>query len=159
MRSSGEALLSIINDILDFSKIEAGKLETEALDFDLYQAVEDVVQLLAPRAHAKQLELACRIDDALPAALRGDPFRLRQVLTNLVGNAIKFTDSGEVLVDVQPPGRRRRCASRCSDTGIGIARHAGRTPVQPLRAGRRLDHPALRRHRPGPGDLRAAWSS
>ncbi|MGH2944157.1 MAG: PAS domain-containing protein, partial [Solirubrobacteraceae bacterium] len=101
VRSSGETLLSIINDILDFSKIEAGKLETESLDFDLYQAVEDVVQLLAPRAHAKQLEIACRIDERLPGAVRGDPYRLRQVLTNLIGNAIKFTDHGEVLVDVR----------------------------------------------------------
>ena len=119
VRSSGEALLSIINDILDFSKIEAGKLETETLDFDLYQAVEDVVQLLAPHAHAKQLELACRIDERLPSALRGDPFRLRQVLTNLVGNAVKFTDKGEVLVDVQQQDANtlRICVH---DTGIGI---------------------------------------
>jgi signal transduction histidine kinase len=100
VRNSGESLLSIINDILDFSKIEAGKLETETLEFDLYQVVEDVVQLLAPRAHAKQLELACRIDETLPAAVRGDPYRLRQVITNLVGNALKFTDSGEVVVEV-----------------------------------------------------------
>ena len=120
VRSSGEALLSIINDILDFSKIEAGKLETETLDYDLYQAVEDVVQLLAPRAHAKQLELACRIDERVPTALRGDPYRLRQVLTNLVGNAVKFTDSGEVLVDVQQQDSHtmRICVH---DTGIGIA--------------------------------------
>ena len=119
VRSSGEALLSILNDILDFSKIEAGKLETESLDFDLYQAVEDVVQLLAPRAHAKQLEIACRIDERLPTAVRGDPFRLRQVLTNLIGNSIKFTDQGEVLVDVQlqDDGRLRFAVH---DTGIGM---------------------------------------
>jgi len=119
VRSSGESLLSIINDILDFSKIEAGKLETESLDYDLYQAVEDVVQLLAPRAHAKQLELACRIDERLPGALRGDPFRLRQVLTNLIGNAVKFTDTGEVLVDVQQQDEHtmRFCVH---DTGVGI---------------------------------------
>ena len=124
VRSSGEALLSIINDILDFSKIEAGKLETETLDYDLYQAVEDVVQLLAPRAHAKQLELACRIDERVPTALRGDPYRLRQVLTNLVGNAVKFTDSGEVLVDVQQfdANTMRICVH---DTGIGIPAEVG----------------------------------
>ena len=119
VRSSGETLLSIINDILDFSKIEAGRLETESLDFDLYQAVEDVVQLLAPRAHVKQLEIACRIDERLPGAVRGDPYRLRQVLTNLIGNAIKFTDHGEVLVDV-----RRKDDSflyfSVRDSGIGI---------------------------------------
>jgi PAS domain S-box-containing protein len=119
VRSSGETLLSILNDILDFSKIEAGKLETEQLDFDLYQAVEDVVQLLAPRAHAKNLEIACRIDERLPAAVRGDPFRLRQVLTNLIGNSVKFTDQGEVLVDVQlKDANTLRFAVH--DTGIGI---------------------------------------
>ena len=119
IRTSGEALLSIINDILDFSKIEAGKLETETLDFDLYQAIEDVVQLLAPRAHAKQLEIACRIDERLPSALRGDPYRLRQVLTNLIGNSVKFTDSGEVLVDVQQQDERTLRVA-VHDTGIGI---------------------------------------
>ncbi|MBL8287390.1 MAG: response regulator [Rubrivivax sp.] len=119
VRSSGESLLSIINDILDFSKIEAGKLETETLDFDLYQSVEDVVQLLAPRAHAKHLEIGCRIDERLPHALRGDPYRLRQVLANLIGNAVKFTDSGEVLVDVSPQDEwTLRFAVH--DTGIGI---------------------------------------
>jgi len=120
VRNSGEALLQIINDILDFSKIEAGKLETEQLDFDLYQTVEDVVQLLATRAHTKQLELACRIDERLPKALRGDPFRVRQVLTNLVGNALKFTDHGEVLVDVLLQDEHTLRFS-VHDTGIGIA--------------------------------------
>ena len=120
VRSSGESLMSIINDILDFSKIEAGKLETETLDFDLYQSVEDVVQLLAPRAHAKHLEIACRIDERLPHAVRGDPYRLRQVLANLIGNAIKFTEDGEVLIDVQPQDDwTLRFAVH--DTGIGIA--------------------------------------
>ena len=119
VRSSGEALLSILNDILDFSKIEAGKLEVEVLDFDLYQAVEDVVQLLAPRAHGKKLELACRIDERLPTAVRGDPFRLRQVLTNLIGNAVKFTESGEVLVDVQRQDAKTLRLS-VQDTGIGM---------------------------------------
>ena len=120
VRSSGETLLSIINDILDFSKIEAGKIETETLDFNLYQAVEDVVQLIAPRAHAKQIELVCRLDEGLPAAVRGDPYRLRQVITNLIGNAVKFTDHGEVLVDVR---RQDDTTLRVSvqDTGIGIA--------------------------------------
>jgi PAS domain S-box-containing protein len=120
VRSSGETLMSIINDILDFSKIEAGKLETESLDFDLFQAVEDVVQLMAPRAHAKQLEIACRLDERLPTAVRGDPYRLRQVLGNLVGNAVKFTERGEVVVDVQKQDEwTLRFAVH--DTGIGIA--------------------------------------
>ncbi len=123
VRSSGETLLSIINDILDFSKIEAGKLEIETLDFDLYQAVEDVVQLMAPRAHAKQLELACRIDDHLPTAARGDPYRLRQVLSNLLANAVKFTESGEVVVSVGLNDVGRLHIS-VRDTGIGISNEA-----------------------------------
>ncbi len=120
VRSSGETLLSIINDILDFSKIEAGKLEIETLDFDLYQAVEDVVQLMAPRAHAKKLELACRIDDRLPATARGDPYRLRQVLSNLLANAVKFTESGEVVVSVGMNDTGQLHIS-VRDTGIGIS--------------------------------------
>ena len=131
VRNSGEALLSIINDILDFSKIEAGKLETESLDFDLYQAVEDVVQLLAPRAHAKQLELACRIDEVLPAAVRGDPYRLRQILTNLIGNALKFTESGEVVVKLDKVDDRcMRFSVR--DSGIGITAEARERLFRPF---------------------------
>ena len=123
VRSSGESLLSIINDILDFSKIEAGKLETETLEFDLYQVVEDVVQLLAPRAHAKHVELACRIDENLPNAVRGDPYRLRQVLTNLVGNALKFTEQGEVVVHISgeiAPDDTPWLRASVRDSGIGI---------------------------------------
>ncbi len=131
VRSSGETLLSIINDILDFSKIEAGKLEIETLDFDLYQAVEDVVQLMAPRAHAKKLELACRIDDRLPAATRGDPYRLRQVLTNLLANAVKFTESGEVVVTVGMNDDGRLHIS-VRDTGIGIADDAKKRLFSPF---------------------------
>ncbi len=123
VRSSGETLLSILNDILDFSKIEAGKLETETLDFDLHQAVEDVVQLMGPRAHAKGLEMICRIDENLPHAVRGDPYRLRQVLSNLVGNALKFTEHGEVVVDVHVDGEETLRFS-VKDTGIGIAEEA-----------------------------------
>ena len=97
---SGEALLEIINDILDFSKIEAGRLELESVDFNLRTVVEDVFELVAPRAHQKRLELASRIAPAVPGVVRGDPMRLRQVLTNLVGNAIKFTEAGEIVVSV-----------------------------------------------------------
>jgi PAS domain S-box-containing protein len=97
---SGESLLSIINDILDFSKVEAGKLELEACDFDLRTLVEDVFELLAARAVEKRVELAYRIGPDVPDVVHGDPIRLRQVLTNLVGNAIKFTERGEVLVQV-----------------------------------------------------------
>ncbi|MES2355272.1 MAG: response regulator [Pseudomonadota bacterium] len=101
VHSSGEALLSIINDILDFSKIEAGKLELEKISFDFHRVVEDVAELVAERAHKKDIELICRIDEVIPNNLCGDPGRLRQILTNLVGNAIKFTERGEVIIDVR----------------------------------------------------------
>src|SRR5262245_31550705 len=98
---SGEALLTIINDILDFSKIEAGKFELELLDFPLQATVEEMLDLLAPKAFAKGLELACVIEPDVPTAVRGDPGRVRQVLLNLVGSAVKFTQQGEVVVEVQ----------------------------------------------------------
>jgi CheY-like chemotaxis protein len=123
-KSSAEALLHIINDILDFSKIEAGKLELEAIDFDLHVTVEEAVGLLAEKASAKGLELICHIDVPPPCWLRGDPGRLRQVLLNLAGNAIKFTERGEVMVCVRleeegPFGTVVRGEVR--DTGPGIA--------------------------------------
>lgn len=123
VRSSGEALLAIINDILDFSKIEAGKLELETIDFDLRMLIEDVAQLLATRAHAKGLELAILIPEGVPTALRGDPSRLRQVVTNLMGNAIKFTERGEVIVRIdalQQNEQMVRLNFSVSDTGIGL---------------------------------------
>ena len=98
VRRSGEVLLNLINDILDFSKIEAGRLDLEEIDFDLRTVVEDVVELLAEPAERKGLVLSGRIDHALPSLLRGDPSRLRQVLTNLVSNAVKFTERGEILI-------------------------------------------------------------
>jgi PAS domain S-box-containing protein len=100
IRLSGENLMVIINDILDFSKIEAGALRLDTIDFDLRSAVEDVVDLLASRAHDKGLELACLIEPNVPTALRGDPGRLRQILINLVGNGVKFSEEGEVVVKV-----------------------------------------------------------
>lgn len=98
IQSSGEALLAIINDILDFSKIEAGKLKLEAIPFDLRLLIEDTAQLLAARAQVKGLELAVAVSSEAFVNLRGDPNRLRQVLTNLIANAIKFTKKGEVVV-------------------------------------------------------------
>ncbi len=95
---SAEALLTILNDILDVSKVEAGRLVLDQADFSLRDTVEDAVKLLAPNAHGKQLELVCRIGAGVPDALVGDPGRLRQVLLNLVGNAIKFTAAGVVAV-------------------------------------------------------------
>ena len=124
VRYSGENLLQIINDILDFSKTEAGKLRLEMIDFDLRAAVEDAVGLLAEQVQAKNLELAAFIHPDVPTALRGDPGRLRQVLMNLIGNAIKFTDHGEVIVEVVPAHESADGVTvrfSISDTGIGIS--------------------------------------
>ena len=118
--ASGEALLGVINDILDFSKIEAGKLELDEHDFDLREAVEDTCDMLAPQAHGKGLELTAFVDDAVPGTVRGDRGRLRQVLTNLVSNAIKFTHDGEVAVRVTRAGPHVRF--EVIDSGIGIDR-------------------------------------
>jgi len=121
---SGESLLEIINDILDFSKIEAGKLELEVVDFNLRTVVEDVFELLAPRAHQKRLELASLIAPSVPTIVQGDPMRMRQVLTNLVGNAIKFTEAGEVVVSVTAgsvaPDGKCPVTVEVKDTGIGM---------------------------------------
>jgi signal transduction histidine kinase/ActR/RegA family two-component response regulator len=101
VRASGESLLSLINDILDFSKIEAGKLELETLDFDLQGLLDDFATTMAVRTHNKGIELICAADPGVPSLLTGDPGRLRQILTNLTGNAIKFTHQGEVAVRVE----------------------------------------------------------
>jgi signal transduction histidine kinase/EAL domain-containing protein (putative c-di-GMP-specific phosphodiesterase class I)/CheY-like chemotaxis protein len=117
---SGASLLAIINDILDFSKIEAGKLELEAAPTDPAEVIEDVLALFWERARAKGLDLAAHIDPATPALIEADPTRLRQVIGNLVNNAIKFTETGAVMVQAAPKGERLRIAVR--DTGIGIPR-------------------------------------
>jgi|GEM_PF-290333 len=124
VRSSADGLLNVINDILDFSKIEAGKLEMESIDFDLRLALEDMTTLLAFRAFEKGVELTTLIDPEVPAVLCGDPGRLRQVLTNLAGNAIKFTEEGSVDIQVEVErDRGHDITLRLSvrDTGIGIA--------------------------------------
>jgi PAS domain S-box-containing protein len=124
VRSSADALLGIINDILDFSKIEARKLDIDRIDFDLRYALDDTIRTLAPRAHAKGLELACETAPEVPQMLGGDPSRLRQILVNLIGNAVKFTASGEVVVRVasEPINSEQVAVTiSVSDTGIGIA--------------------------------------
>jgi len=127
VRSSGEVLLSLVNDILDFSKIEAGKLAIESFPFDLGQVVEEVAELLAPRAEEKDIELVLQYTAGLPRKFLGDASRIRQVVTNLVGNALKFTATGYVLVAVECERRdAQRAYMRISvtDTGIGISAEA-----------------------------------
>jgi PAS domain S-box-containing protein len=130
VKSSAESLLAIINDILDFSKIEAKRLDLERTEFDAREVIGDAVRLLALRASEKGLELACHIVPAVPAALLGDPGRLRQVLLNIMGNAVKFTDRGEVVLRVTVEHTAPRQATlhfAVSDTGIGIpAEHQAR---------------------------------
>jgi two-component system sensor histidine kinase/response regulator len=121
---SAEALLHIVNDILDFSKVEAGKLELERVEFGLREAVEEAVEIFAGRAHAKGLELVCDIALDLPGRFWGDPMRLRQVLINFVGNAIKFTDVGEVIVRARAAGTDGLLRFEVIDTGIGIPAEA-----------------------------------
>jgi two-component system sensor histidine kinase/response regulator len=127
VQRSGKNLLDIINDLLDFSKIEAGKLELEHVDMDLRSTLEDVVDLLAERAQIKGLELACSIPADLATHVRGDPLRLGQILTNLVGNAIKFTRQGEVVIrvaSIEEDGRNVTVRFEVSDTGAGISEEA-----------------------------------
>jgi len=122
---SAESLLALLNDILDLSKIEAHKLDLEMIDFNLHSTVEGVAHILAQRAQVKNLELACYIQQDVPAYLRGDPGRLRQVLVNLVGNAIKFTQQGEVLMRTELIHQDKTHALirfEVQDTGIGIAK-------------------------------------
>ena len=124
VKVSADALLTIINDILDFSKVEAGKLELETIDFDLRTTLENAMDPLAAKAHEKGLELICRIKPDVPTLLKGDPVRLRQIVVNLAGNAIKFTETGEVVIGVALEVETDQSVTlhfSVSDTGIGIA--------------------------------------
>ena len=127
VQRSGKNLLDIINDLLDFSKIEAGKLELENVDMDLRRTLEDIVELLAERAHVKGLDLACSIPPDLVTHVRGDPLRLGQILTNLVGNAIKFTEHGSVVIrvaGVEETAKNVTMRFEVSDTGVGVSLEA-----------------------------------
>ena len=125
VKLSAEALLTVINDILDFSKIEAGKLQIDSVGFSLRDCVESTLRMVALRAHVKGLELTCRFAPGLPDSFIGDPGRIRQILMNLVGNSIKFTEKGEVFVDVEPDPEHSDIDTSglkisVKDTGIGI---------------------------------------
>ncbi|MFB3108865.1 MAG: response regulator, partial [Candidatus Binatia bacterium] len=130
VRNSAESLLTVLNDILDFSKVEAGKLDLEVINFNLRATIEEVVGLLAEKAEAKGFEMACLVHSDVPYGLRGDPGRIRQILNNLIGNALKFTHEGEVVVRVQKVGEEKGevvLRIEVMDTGIGIPKeHQGR---------------------------------
>ena len=123
VQDSAESLLALINDILDFSKIEAGKIDLETVEFSLCDLLTDALRILGPRAHQKGLELACHVPPGVPDELLGDPTRLRQIVTNLVANAVKFTPRGEVVVRAEQQARTEEAVElhvTVSDTGIGI---------------------------------------
>ena len=159
VRLSANSLLRLLNDILDFSKIEAGKLELEVTDFQLRDCVAQSAQTLSTRAAEKGLELACRIDPDLPDQLVGDPGRLGQILVNLVGNAVKFTDKGEVVIDVRKESKNQETVS----LHFSVPRYwsgdphgqAGRN-LRCLQPGGCIDHQAVWRHGARIGDLLSA---
>ena len=134
IRSSADALLRVINDILDFSKIEAGKLEVDSIDMDLRRTIEDVAAIMAVQAAAKNLEIIVHIHDDLPERLLGDPQRIRQCLLNLVSNAIKFTQAGEIIIEAQKFDSTANAVMQIEvrDTGIGIAPEALTTLFEPF---------------------------
>jgi CheY-like chemotaxis protein/anti-sigma regulatory factor (Ser/Thr protein kinase) len=124
VKRSAQSLLAIINDILDFSKIEAGKINIEQAPYNLHQTVNDCFQVLRARADEKDLLIACTFGDATPPMVMGDSTRLRQILINLIGNAIKFTKQGRIDIHIEKqvlPDRQERLKFRVQDTGIGIA--------------------------------------
>jgi PAS domain S-box-containing protein len=146
VKASAESLLGIINDILDFSKIEARKLHLDVVDFALRPLFDEIMRTLALRAQQKGLELACRVAPEAPETVSGDPGRLRQVLVNLIGNAIKFTGRGEVVVDVQPETRTEKdiCLHfSVRDTGIGVPKEKQRNIFE---AFTQVDHSTTRKY-------------
>ncbi|HKN76292.1 MAG TPA: response regulator [Candidatus Acidoferrum sp.] len=135
VKMSGDSLLTVINDILDFSKIEAGKIDLEAIDFNLRESLESTLKTLAMRADEKGLELLCEVAPEVPEIVRGDSSRLRQIVINLVGNAIKFTDVGEVAVKVELEAREGSvciCRFTVADSGIGIPKDKRETIFDPF---------------------------
>ncbi len=136
IKRSGEALLSLINDILDFSKVEAGQMDLECIDFDPEITIHDVCELIRPRIQNKPIEMLCRIDDNLPENIQGDPGRFRQVLVNLLGNAAKFTERGELELNLEVTEETSEeigllCTIR--DTGIGMAQEKLSTIFEPFK--------------------------
>ena len=158
VRTSGDALLHVIDDILDYSKIEAGKLDLEREPFGLRECVEGALDIVAPRAWEKGIELGCLIDEAAPAGILGDEARLRQVLLNLLSNGVKFTEAGEVVV----LARRRGDRAGLPPARAPRARHRHRHPTRPdgqtlhvVQPGRRLDNAPVWRDGAWPRHLQA----
>ncbi len=159
VKLSAHSLLVVINDILDFSKIEAGKVDLETVDFDLWTCVESTLKTLVLQAEEAGLELLCDVSHDVPEMVSGDPTRMRQILLNLVGNAIKFTRQGRSCLE---SGTRvqTRSALHCALHGIGYGnRNSSRKTaidLRPLHPSRYFDHAALWRHGPGTCDYQAA---
>ncbi len=146
------ALLTVINDILDFSKIEAGKIDLEEIDFNLCECIEGTMKTLALRADEKDIELLCEVAPGVAESVTGDPGRLRQILINLVGNALKFTTEGEVSLKVQrlrPDDRRKyqHAAHHCLRYRRGHTSGKTGEDLRFLHASRHLHHARVRRHR------------
>ena len=154
VKTSGDALLSLIEELLDYSKIEAGKIDLEHRPFALSAMIEDITELLAPRAEAKKIEIAAYVDERLPAQVIGDAARLRQVLLNLAGNAIKFTSTGGVALIVEPGIWPNEISFLVRDTGIGIAPEARERIFREFEQADDKHRAQLWRHRPWPEHLR-----
>jgi signal transduction histidine kinase len=157
VKVSADSLLNVINDILDFSKIEVGKIDLEAIDFDLRECMESALKTVALRADEGGLELLLDVASDVPETVRGDSARLRQVLLNLLGNAIKFTHEGEVTlkVEVAPASAEGQTLHfTVSDTGIGIAPEKKGPDLRPVHPGGCIHHAAVRWDRPRIGDQR-----
>ena len=155
VKTSGDALLSLIEELLDYSKIEAGKIDLEQRPFALTSLIEDITELLAPRAQAKHLEIAAYVDERLPAEVVGDAARLRQVLLNLAGNAIKFTLTGGVALIVEPGIWPNEISFRGARHRHRHCARGARANLPRIRAGRRAHRAQLWRHGPRPEHLRA----
>ena len=162
LRSSSRVMLGLVEDVLDFSKIEAGKVVLETTDFDLHALVNSTCRIVAAQAAAKGVEFVVSIMPEVPPAVRGDPHHLRQVLINLAGNAVKFTEPGSVTVHVSVQAETEasvRLKFSIRDTGIGIAPEAQAQDLRELHAGRPVDHAPLRRHAAWAPPSPSSWSS